>query len=94
MALNEWTNKVVSIITNDGRNIIGILKGHDQTINVILDGSHERIFSATCPTEQVVLGLYLVRGDNIAIIGLLDEEKDADFDLRGVMADPLKVLMH
>lgn len=94
MALNDWTNKVVSIITNDGRNIIGTLKGYDQTVNVILDGSHERIYSATTATEQVVLGLYLIRGDNIAVIGLLDEEKDADFDLREARADPLKILMH
>ena len=43
----------------------GTLKGFDQTINLILDESHERVFSLTQGMEQVVLGLYIVRGDNV-----------------------------
>lgn len=43
----------------------GLLKGFDQTINLILDESHERVFSSTSGVEQVVLGLYIIRGDNM-----------------------------
>lgn len=43
----------------------GLLKGFDQTINLILDESHERVFSSTNGVEQVVLGLYIIRGDNM-----------------------------
>lgn len=43
----------------------GTLKGFDQTINLILDESHERVFSSSQGVEQVVLGLYIVRGDNV-----------------------------
>jgi hypothetical protein len=39
-----------------------LLKGFDQTINLILDESHERVFSSTSGVEQVVLGLYVIRG--------------------------------
>lgn len=42
-----------------------MLKGYDQTINIILEDSHERVFSATSGVEQVALGLYIVRGDNV-----------------------------
>jgi small nuclear ribonucleoprotein (snRNP)-like protein len=35
----------VSVITNDGRNIIGVLRGYDQTTNLILDECHERVYS-------------------------------------------------
>lgn len=43
----------------------GTLKGFDQTINLILDESHERVYSNTQGVEQVVLGLYIIRGDNM-----------------------------
>ena len=43
----------------------GTLKGFDQTINLILDESHERVFSSSQGVEQVILGLYIVRGDNV-----------------------------
>jgi U6 snRNA-associated Sm-like protein LSm8 len=73
----------VSIITNDGRNIIvsgqivirfssflmmcaqGHLKGYDQAVNIILERSHERVFSEDSGVEQNPLGLYIIRGDNM-----------------------------
>ena len=63
--LEGFVDKVVQIVTNDGRNIVGLLKGFDQTTNVVLDECHERVFSSTAGVEQVVLGLYIVRGDNM-----------------------------
>ena len=45
-------DKVVQIVTNDGRNIVGMLKGFDQTTNVILDECHERVFSPEAGVEQ------------------------------------------
>lgn len=45
----------------------GTLKGFDQTINLILDESHERVFSTTQGVEQVILGLYIIRGDNVYV---------------------------
>lgn len=43
----------------------GTLKGFDQTINLILDESHERVYSTNQGVEQVVLGLHIIRGDNV-----------------------------
>jgi len=45
----------------------GTLKGFDQTINIILDESHERVYSTTQGVEQVVLGLHIIRGDNVSV---------------------------
>ena len=53
------------MITNDGRNLVGNLRGFDQTTNVILDECHERVFSPVSGVDQVVLGLYVIRGDNM-----------------------------
>ena len=92
--LDGMVDKVVQIVTNDGRNIVGMLKGFDQTTNVILDECHERVFSPEAGVEQVQLGLYIVRGDNIAVVGEVDEAEDGDMDWTAVVAEPLKPVVH
>ncbi|KAK0087808.1 hypothetical protein PV326_005037 [Microctonus aethiopoides] len=73
---------------------IGTLRGFDQTINLILDESHERVYSLTQGVEQVVLGLHIIRGDNVAIIGELDDEMDSQLDLTAIRAEPLTSVVH
>lgn len=90
MALNSYKDKRVSVITNDGRNIIGTLRGFDQTVNIILEKAHERIFSLHAGVIENDLGLYLIRGDNISIIGELNVEEDEARDLSTVRAEALK----
>mmetsp|Transcript_4690 Transcript_4690/g.11172 ORF Transcript_4690/g.11172 Transcript_4690/m.11172 type:complete len:100 (+) Transcript_4690:40-339(+) len=92
--LTQLMDHKVSIITNDGRNYVGSLKGLDQKLNVIVEEAHERIFSKEQGVEKVPLGLYIVRGDNIAIIGELDEDVDGQTDWKAVLADPLKHIVH
>ena len=44
----------------------GVLKGFDQTTNVVLDKCHERVYHGYHePAEDVPLGLYIIRGDNL-----------------------------
>jgi len=92
--LESYLNRMVSIITADGRNFVGTLKGFDQTVNLILDDTHERVFSSSNGVEQVVLGLHIVRGDNIAVIGEIDEEIDKRLDLKNVRAEPITSIVH
>mmetsp|Transcript_7768 Transcript_7768/g.14137 ORF Transcript_7768/g.14137 Transcript_7768/m.14137 type:complete len:97 (+) Transcript_7768:126-416(+) len=93
-SLDQLVNKVITVVTNDGRNIVGNLRGYDQTTNLILDDCHERVFSTTAGVQQEVLGLYIIRGDNIAIIGELDQDVDSQADLSVVRAEPLKPVTH
>jgi U6 snRNA-associated Sm-like protein LSm8 len=53
------------VITNDGRHIVGTLRGYDQATNMIIDDCHERVYSEDAGVETIHLGLYLVRGDNM-----------------------------
>lgn len=64
-SLKELLEKSVHVITSDGRVILGILKGFDQTINIILENSMERIYSLDEDVLETPLGLYLIRGDNM-----------------------------
>ena len=55
----------VTVLTNDGRHLVGTLRGYDQATNVILEECHERVYSDDAGVETHVLGLYVVRGDNM-----------------------------
>jgi len=92
--MNDFVDKVVIVLTNDGRSIIGKLKGYDQAINVILEDSHERIYSIDSGVVQNPLGLYIIRGDTIAMISEMDVDKDASIDLTVVRANPIKPVVH
>ncbi|XP_046400418.1 U6 snRNA-associated Sm-like protein LSm8 [Ischnura elegans] len=92
--LESYVNHTVSIITADGRNFVGTLKGFDQTINLILDESHERVYRTSEGVEQVVLGLHIIRGDNVAIVGEMDDELDSRLDLPNIRAEPLNSVVH
>ena len=72
----------------------GVLRGFDQTINVILDESYERILSPTEPGQRIDLGLYLIRGENVAVVGELDEEKDKALKVADQHADVIKPVVH
>ncbi|CAN1849406.1 Sm-like protein LSM8 [Linum perenne] len=102
--LESLVDQTISVITNDGRNIVGVLKGFDQATNIILDESHERVYSTKITdsllcfsqegVQQLVLGLYIIRGDNISVIGELDEDLDAHLDMSNLRAHPLKPVIH
>lgn len=83
----------MTVFTSEGRVIVGTFKGFDQTINIILDDSHERVYS-TAGVEQVTLGLHIVRGDNVALIGEVDEEVDKKIDFAEIRVDPLGAVNH
>ena len=44
MDLDSFVNKTISVITGDGRNIVGLMRGFDQTVNIVLEDSHERVY--------------------------------------------------
>ena len=43
---------------------------------------------------QVPLGLYIIRGDNIAVVGEVDEQIDGSIDWAKKKAEPLKHIVH
>ena len=69
-------------MTSDGRIIVGTLIGHDQVQNLILNDAKERIYSEDADVEELPLGLYVIRGDNVCLVGDYDQEKFADLTQR------------
>lgn len=86
--------EIVNVITNDGRNIVGLFRGFDQVMNIILESSHERVYTPDAPVERTPRGLMMIRGDNIACIGEVDEDKDLAIDLENVRGHLLNPVVH
>ncbi|KAF9920067.1 hypothetical protein FBU30_010202 [Linnemannia zychae] len=87
--LRSLVNQPVFVYLTDGRTLIGEFVGYDQAANVILAKTHERIFSSTEAMKTVPIGVYVIRGETIALIGELDEELDEQTDYDSMLVDPL-----
>ena len=71
--------------------MIGILKGYDQTLNIVLQNTIERIFTLEAFSQEK-LGLYMLRGDSIAVVGELDIAIEETIDWTSIRANPLKAV--
>ena len=93
-ALKGYLDKKVSVLTCDGKSIVGILKGFDQVTNLILNECVERIFSAADGVKEEALGLQMIRGDNVAVIGEFDEAAYLKLDLKLSNVEMIKPVTH
>ena len=53
-------------------NIVGTLRSFDQFANIVLENAVERMIVGTHYSD-VPLGLYIVRGENVVLMGDIDE---------------------
>lgn len=73
----------ILVLTGDGRTLTGILLSCDQLTNLVLQNTIERVIRPPDDpeeSEEVPHGLYLIRGENVAICGLVNEELDGTID--------------
>ncbi|KAJ2557162.1 hypothetical protein EV175_001513 [Coemansia sp. RSA 1933] len=91
---HTYVDRKVSVIMCDGRLVVGMLRGLDQTTNIIMQECQERVFSEDEGVESIDIGLYMIRGDNIVVVGLIDEEADAELDFENTRCAPLEPIKH
>ncbi|KAK3362724.1 hypothetical protein B0T25DRAFT_14257 [Lasiosphaeria hispida] len=95
--VHNYLGKKVCIITTDGRNLVGTLASHDNTTNLVLKGTVERVIRSADeeePSAEVPLGLYIIRGENVCVVGLVDEELDASINWTQVKGAPIGTTKH
>lgn len=88
-SLQGYVDHRVLLILQDGRAIVGVMAGYDQKSNVVLSDTKERVYSMEEGVEEIPLGLYLVKGDQIVLIAELDDALDQSIDLSTIRAEPL-----
>jgi U6 snRNA-associated Sm-like protein LSm8 len=87
----------ILVITVDGRTLAGTLLSCDQVTNLVLSGTIERIIRSQDddePSSEVGHGLYLIRGDNVVCVGLMDEELDGTIDWSKVRGEVIGTTRH
>ncbi|XP_022886240.1 sm-like protein LSM1B isoform X3 [Olea europaea var. sylvestris] len=63
------------VLLRDGRKLLGTLRSFDQFANAVLEGACERVIVGDLYCD-ILLGLYVIRGENVVLIGELDLEKE------------------
>ncbi|OIW27421.1 Sm-like ribonucleo protein [Coniochaeta ligniaria NRRL 30616] len=95
--LLDLTDKKLMLVLRDGRKLIGILRSWDQFANLVLQSTVERIFVPPGPNNprglyaDVPQGIFLVRGENVMLLGEIDLDKDDDPPAGYDQADPALV---
>ncbi|XP_040971249.1 sm-like protein LSM1A isoform X2 [Gossypium hirsutum] len=69
-SLATYLDKKLLVLLRDGRKLLGLLRSFDQFANVVLEGACERVIVGDLYCD-IPLGLYVIRGENVVIIGEL-----------------------
>ena len=71
-SLVEELDKKLLVMLRDGSKILGTLRSFDQFANIVLQDAVERIIVGSSYSD-IPLGLYIVRGENVVLMGEVDE---------------------
>ena len=72
------------IVLRDGKKIVGTMRSFDQFSNIVLENAFERVIVGS-KFGDVPLGLYVIRGDNMVLLGQM---------VRSALAPPLFPVHH
>ncbi|KAF7588691.1 SM-like, degradation of cytoplasmic mRNAs and positively regulates transcription initiation [Aspergillus hancockii] len=75
--LLDLTDKKLVLVLRDGRKLIGVLRSWDQFANLVLQDTIERLYAGNLYAE-VPRGIFLVRGENVLLLGEIDLDKEDD----------------
>ncbi|XP_074294823.1 sm-like protein LSM1B [Silene latifolia] len=74
-SLASYLDRKILVLLRDGKKLLGTLCSFDQFANAVLEGACERVIVGELYCD-IPLGLYVIRGENVVLIGELDSEKD------------------
>lgn len=87
-SLLEELDKKLLVFLRDGRTLIGYLRSIDQFANLVLHQTIERIHVGR-QYGDIPRGIFVIRGDNVVLLGEIDEEKEKDADLEEVSVEDI-----
>ncbi|KAK3565864.1 hypothetical protein QTP86_019631 [Hemibagrus guttatus] len=87
-SLIEDIDKKHLVLLRDGRTLIGILRSIDQFANLVLHQTVERIHVGK-KFGDIPRGIFVVRGENVVLLGEVDLDKDTDQILQRVSIEEI-----
>jgi len=71
------------VVLRDGRKLHGVLRSYDQFANLVLEDTVERIYHGNAFAESWH-GLFLIRGENVVLLGEIDLDLEDEIPQRQV----------
>ncbi|KAL6456273.1 hypothetical protein SRHO_G00328810 [Serrasalmus rhombeus] len=87
-SLIEDIDKKHLVLLRDGRTLIGILRSIDQFANLVLHQTVERIHVGK-KFGDIPRGIFVVRGENVVLLGEVDLDKECDQILQRVSIEEI-----
>lgn len=87
-SLIEEIDKKLLVVLRDGRTLIGILRSIDQFANLVLHRTIERIHVGK-KFGDIPRGIFVVRGENVVLLGEVDTTVDLTTKLEQVSVDTI-----
>ncbi|KAJ5780224.1 hypothetical protein N7457_005384 [Penicillium paradoxum] len=75
--LLDLTDKKLVLVLRDGRKLIGVLRSWDQFANLVFQDTVERIYAGQMYAD-VSRGIFIVRGENVLLLGEVDLDREDD----------------
>ncbi|KAI8078718.1 LSM1 protein [Halteromyces radiatus] len=86
--LIDSVDKKLMVVLRDGRKLIGTLRSFDQFANLVLQDTIERIYVRNCYGD-IPRGIFLIRGENVVLLGEVDQDKEDNTGLRQVPVEEI-----
>jgi len=82
-SLVDCVDRKMLVILRDGRKLHGVLRSYDQFANLVLEDTVERIYHGDVFAESWH-GLFLIRGENVVLLGEIDLDQEEDVPIKQV----------
>ncbi|CAH0719870.1 unnamed protein product, partial [Brenthis ino] len=86
--LLDELDKKLMVLLRDGRTLIGYLRCVDQFANLVLHKTIERIHVGR-EYGDIPRGIFIVRGENVVLLGEIDKDKEDNLPLTEVSVDDI-----
>ncbi|XP_038213914.1 U6 snRNA-associated Sm-like protein LSm1 [Zerene cesonia] len=86
--LLDELDKKLMVLLRDGRTLIGYLRCVDQFANLVLHKTIERIHVGK-EYGDIPRGIFIVRGENVVLLGEIDKDKEDNLPLTEVSVDEI-----
>lgn len=76
----DCVDRKMLVILRDGKKLHGVLRSYDQFANLVLEDTYERIYYGEEFAERWI-GVFVVRGENVVLLGEIDLDQEDDIPL-------------
>ncbi|KAF9951066.1 SM-like, degradation of cytoplasmic mRNAs and positively regulates transcription initiation [Mortierella alpina] len=87
-SLVDSVDKKLLVVLRDGRKLIGVLRSFDQFANLVLQDTIERIYAGDAYGD-IPRGIFIIRGENVVLLGEIDVDKEDESPLREVPVEEI-----